>query len=64
MEKQARIDAKTLSFFNASRTAPLTLADSRLCSGLTRPGIETRYLDQAACLRIQNPVQICVPFRG
>jgi len=43
---------------------PLTLANSSLCSGSTRPGIETRYLEQAACLRIRNPVQICVPFRG
>jgi hypothetical protein len=36
---------KTLSFFNASAPAPLTLANSPLCSGLTRPGIETRYLE-------------------
>jgi hypothetical protein len=36
---------KTLSFFGPSAARSLTLANSPLCSGSTRPGIETRYLE-------------------
>jgi hypothetical protein len=43
--RAGRADAKTLSFFGASGPDPLTLANSPLCSGSTRPGIETRYLE-------------------
>jgi hypothetical protein len=39
------IHAKTLSFSAVPAAAPLTLGNSALCSGLTRPGIETRYLE-------------------
>ena len=35
--------AKTLSFFGLPAPAPLTLAISALCSGSTRPWIETRF---------------------
>jgi hypothetical protein len=39
------ICAKTLSFSVLPAAAPLTLANSPLCSASTRPGIETRYLE-------------------
>jgi hypothetical protein len=39
------IPTKTLSFSGLPAPLPLTLANSRLCSAATRPGIETRYLE-------------------
>jgi hypothetical protein len=45
VDRMWRDPYKTLSFFGLPPPAPLTLANSPLCSGLTRPGIETRYLE-------------------
>jgi hypothetical protein len=44
-QAMSQADAKTLSFFGGSGPSPLTLSNSRLSSRLTRPGIETRYLE-------------------
>jgi len=43
--RQGWICPQTFSFLGVSGLDGLTLANSRLCSGVTRPGIETRYLE-------------------
>src|SRR6266404_9219782 len=54
MIRNSCISAKHEAFSALPAPAPLTLANSPLCSASTRPGIETRYLEQAACLRIRK----------
>src|SRR5881394_3061054 len=61
----AVICARTLSFFGNMAVPRLTLAISPLCSGSTRPWIETRFPRLAARLRKSEPPAFqSAPFRG
>jgi hypothetical protein len=62
---RAPIHAKTLSFFNASRTCSIDFGQFAPIFRLDAAPVSKRdiLIKPPVCVS-ENPVQICVPFRG